>query len=355
MQENRIFDKNMSIMIKGVAIILMLFHHFFGFPDWIIEGNMFIGLGDNYNCVERKIGLFGAICVELFVFITGYGSYYITKKRNSYKNIIKKILSFLLNYWIILFLFFLPMGYILEQKKIGSLELIKNMFGYDITVVKFAWYVRFYLALQLLFPILLYITKLPPFMSVLSAIVPFGCINYILYFLGLDSRTIVSYIIEFNSYVPVFFVGYFIAQYRIFDKMDKKIKEWNMNNICIYLIALFLIYYLRGRLITYFPNYNPDWIFAPLLIFTCAELIKKVNCVFIEKSLSLIGKHSANLWYIHGIFFYVDKIQFILYLPKISVLILVWSLFIMIPISLLYEYLDKTIEKFIRNRKIINI
>ena len=77
MQENRIFDKNMSIMIKGVAIILMLFHHFFGFPDWIIEGNMFIGLGDNYNCVERKIGLFGAICVELFVFITGYGSYYI--------------------------------------------------------------------------------------------------------------------------------------------------------------------------------------------------------------------------------------------------------------------------------------
>ena len=44
MQENRIFDKNMSIMIKGVAIILMLFHHFFGFPNWIIQGNMFIGL-----------------------------------------------------------------------------------------------------------------------------------------------------------------------------------------------------------------------------------------------------------------------------------------------------------------------
>lgn len=355
MKEDKIFDKHMSIMIKGVAISLMLFHHFFGFPDWIVNGNVFIGVGNNYNCIERKIGLFGAICVEIFVVVTGYASYHITKKGYSYKDIIKRILRFLLNYWIILFLLFLPIGYILEQKMVGSLELIKNMFGYDITIVKFAWYVRFYIVLQLFFPILIYVTKFNPFISILITIIPFGLINHVLYLWGGDAGTITPYIIEFNDYIPVFYSGYFIAKYSLFDKVDKKIKEWNKDHIYVYLIGLIFIYYFRGKLITYFPNYNADWIFAPLLIFVCVELIRKINNAFINKILNLIGKHSTNLWYIHGIFFYVDKMQFILYLPKISILIFVWSLCIMIPISILYERLDKTIEQFIQKRKIINI
>lgn len=35
-----IFDKQMTTSIKGVAICIMLFHHFFGFPNWI-EGGLF--------------------------------------------------------------------------------------------------------------------------------------------------------------------------------------------------------------------------------------------------------------------------------------------------------------------------
>lgn len=356
MKENKIFDKDMSIMIKGIAIILMLFHHFFAFPEWLVDGNTFIGIGSTYSCIERKIGLFGVICVEIFAAITGYASYYIVKKGISYRDIIKKLIKFLQDYWVILFLFFLPVGYILEQKTVGLWELVKNMFGYDITIVKFAWYVRFYLALQLLLPLLICISKLNPVLFITMSIVPFGVINYILYFLKWDSIQMVSYIIEFNDYVPVFYVGYLIAKYRVFDYIDHKLKQWKIDNLIIYFAVLPMIYYFRGKLITYFPNYNADWFFAPILIFDCIEIIRKIKCSVIDKSLTLIGKHSMNLWYIHGIFFYVsEKMQAVLYWPKVSILILVWSLCIMIPVSIIYENISKNIRaiftKLINNLK----
>ncbi|WP_222422519.1 acyltransferase family protein, partial [Yersinia rohdei] len=69
-----LFTKKETNYIKGIAIILMLMHHLFAFPDRIphdaniINSLPFIGAN-----VDNYLANFGKICVAIFLFISGYG------------------------------------------------------------------------------------------------------------------------------------------------------------------------------------------------------------------------------------------------------------------------------------------
>lgn len=72
---NTYFTKKESNVIKGIAIILMLMHHLWRFPDRLY----YSGITDNFTIFGQSISLylgdFGKICVSLFFFISGYGLY----------------------------------------------------------------------------------------------------------------------------------------------------------------------------------------------------------------------------------------------------------------------------------------
>lgn len=65
------FDRQCTFFIKGIAIILMVAHHMWGFKSvddfsggWQNVAPMLIGLGKA-----------GKICVAIFAFISGFGLY----------------------------------------------------------------------------------------------------------------------------------------------------------------------------------------------------------------------------------------------------------------------------------------
>ena len=60
--------------IKGIAILLMLFHHLFAFSDRIPNGL-------HYSNFTVTLAKFGNVCVPIFLFISGYGLAK-TKKKN---------------------------------------------------------------------------------------------------------------------------------------------------------------------------------------------------------------------------------------------------------------------------------
>ena len=95
------FSREMSLTVKGVAILMMLAHHCFAFPDYWLDGFAVDGipmlLFDNFK-----------ICVAVFAFITGYGFY--VGKESKYKDNLGKVLRFLGQYWLQLFLIFLPVA-----------------------------------------------------------------------------------------------------------------------------------------------------------------------------------------------------------------------------------------------------
>ncbi|MCM1232538.1 MAG: hypothetical protein NC489_20635 [Ruminococcus flavefaciens] len=71
MNEDKIFSKNDSLICKGVAILLMLFHHMYTsvdrFEDYVINFKPF-----SQDFIVN-IANYDKICVGIYVFISAYG------------------------------------------------------------------------------------------------------------------------------------------------------------------------------------------------------------------------------------------------------------------------------------------
>lgn len=72
---DNILDQKISRYIKAIAIIMMVIHHFFAFPDRWLESNLFITGGYiGGKPVEQMLGEMCKLCVCIFAFISGYGT-----------------------------------------------------------------------------------------------------------------------------------------------------------------------------------------------------------------------------------------------------------------------------------------
>lgn len=102
MNVNRIyFDKNKSLELEGVAIMLMLFHHCFRLQE-IYKGYdiSFFPFSES-NIVN--IAYASKICVSMFAFVTGYGLYikYSTKNESAQRWVAKRYLKTFSGYWFV--------------------------------------------------------------------------------------------------------------------------------------------------------------------------------------------------------------------------------------------------------------
>lgn len=63
----RQFDKNVTSQMKALALMLMLVHHLWKHNEMVHYGPL------SYSGILEQIGLFGKICVGIFLFLSGYG------------------------------------------------------------------------------------------------------------------------------------------------------------------------------------------------------------------------------------------------------------------------------------------
>lgn len=67
------YGKDAARFISGVAILLMIAHHFFGFKEYLRPDVNWIPLCKVAGIeIERYVAAFGKICVSLFAFNSGY-------------------------------------------------------------------------------------------------------------------------------------------------------------------------------------------------------------------------------------------------------------------------------------------
>ena len=69
----KITDKDNFTFIKGIAIICMIIHHAFGFPEWYVDGINYPSLLPYVEYIRNSARL----CIPIFVFLTGGGIAYI--------------------------------------------------------------------------------------------------------------------------------------------------------------------------------------------------------------------------------------------------------------------------------------
>lgn len=85
------FDKNMTAVIKGVAIVFMIVLHVFGGHGWY-ESCYNLPMNDNESLLHFMGSL--QICVGIYVFMIGFG-YAFSKKKDFHYSIthVKRLLA----------------------------------------------------------------------------------------------------------------------------------------------------------------------------------------------------------------------------------------------------------------------
>lgn len=345
-----VFDRSTTNMLKGIAVILMFAHHFFGYPEWIVPPNQYIGLPFIGTPFSYYIGKYGSICVSIFAFVTGYGLYFSYKKGKTYTNSLKKLSELYIKYWMLLFLFFLPIERLLGQKEFPNLGL--EMLGMQTNIVCFAWYVRFYMLSMFTLPLLRHILPKNPVAGILISVLPFH-ILCILVRIWINTVTASAFVIaleEYFRYIPMTLLGYCFAQSNLFEKMDNWFRRRNANHIWVYLPILLVTLIVRNALppfVLYLPTI--DVFFICFVIYILVKFIQKIRSPFNQKLLMLLGKHSLYLWFLQSIFFVAArKLQFLVYWPKWDLLILTLGFVLLLPVSVFYTFLyDKSIGRLL--------
>lgn len=87
------FNKDDTNTIKGIAVVMMLTHHFFTFPEWWTDATIFSLNIDNLIYLQSAL----KICVAIFCFLNGYLLWFTSEK----KNLLSKIMKMMIPYWIV--------------------------------------------------------------------------------------------------------------------------------------------------------------------------------------------------------------------------------------------------------------
>jgi len=109
-ETDNIFSRQDTKVIKGFAVFMMLLHHLWGFPGRYLPDMLFKMSGVMIQNTDRDIivaiGLFGKICVPLFMFLGGYGLW--NKMQKEY-SLTKDIMRLYQSLWKVAVIF-IPIG-----------------------------------------------------------------------------------------------------------------------------------------------------------------------------------------------------------------------------------------------------
>lgn len=140
-----VLTKDYSEMIKGVAVLMMILHHVWGFPEKIPDLPL--------SHLEVKIGAAGKICVSIFMFLSGYGLYYTFGKKGTIR-VWNRVCNIYKRFWQV-FLIFVPVGFIFLSKPFALQEFLANLFCLEFSYNHEWWFLGTYRELLLVLPIVL--------------------------------------------------------------------------------------------------------------------------------------------------------------------------------------------------------
>lgn len=324
-QEQIAFSRGDTKAVKGIAVLLMLLHHLFGFPDRIGGISSYVSLFHvSGKPIEQLVGSFGNICVAMFFCLSGYGTYlWCSNNKENVKKIPSKIKQLYIAYWRI-FVVFVPICIIAGSKQIEKklFVLISNLIGVSCSYNAEWWFLFPFVLLQMLFPLILRwidrkrgnllcdVIALITFQSLYAFLLP-RIMGYPLF--TEFKNSIYWYQLNFVlEWLPSFMIGCICAKYHLFESYLTFFKS-RFTRIFSSFMLLLAAFCIRKN------AYDPvDYLLAPVVIIACNAIIRDfhgIMSVFIA-----IGKQSTNMWLIHSFFIYQICQKFV-FSPRYSILI----------------------------------
>ncbi len=279
------FDVSITNASKGMALMLILWHHlFYEKPE--------VGF------LVYQSALLAKVCVGIYVVLSGYGLAESIKHKALdlvafYKRRVSKLY---LNYWFIALLF-IPIGTLFMGRTLESVfgehayfGLLIQMLGLHMfTDVSYGynatwWFMSLIIVLYAIFPLVFKLTK-----------------QFHLWFLGFCALLLFVPIPLVNDWIFPFAVGVWLSQNDGFVKMMAwfgKQGKWRFVTLLV-LTALVAWYRQNGWL---FDSIRADTFFGILLILLTTEWV--LASPKSRKVLEFIGVHSFNIFLFHTFIYY---------------------------------------------------
>lgn len=359
------FTKEHTMQMKGIAIIILLFHHcFLNAQRWATVpyeklattkgwGYYPISFAPFSSHTIQYLASFSKICVAMFVFMTGYGmwvSYESQKKKTTMSNYIKKRMVTLMTGFLIIFvvteILAIPTGRFIEvyghdfrsvvYMIIDALGLAK-LLGTPLFCLTW-WYMSLAIVLIMIFPFVHSIMEKYQWVVVVaSIIVPRVC--------GFGQST------DLFRYLLAYTLGMYFAQHDLLARIKEKFMEQNVAgkllSLIVSLIGLAVIIKCRQNAWIGW-KYLDFWDGFAAMYVIVNSYIYILNGKWIVKGLGFLGKHSMNIFLIHS--FYRDvffhEFTYSFYYAWLDYIVL---MAISLVTSIVLEWFKKLIryEKFI--------
>ena len=359
------FTKEHTMQMKGIAIIILLFHHcFLNAQRWATVpyeklattkgwGYYPISFAPFSSHTIQYLASFSKICVAMFVFMTGYGmwvSYESQKKKTTMSNYIKKRMVTLMTGFLIIFvvteILAIPTGRFIEvyghdfrsvvYMIIDALGLAK-LLGTPLFCLTW-WYMSLAIVLIMIFPFVHSIMEKYQWIVVVASIIgPRAC--------GFGQST------DLFRYLLAYTLGMYFAQHDLLARIKEKFMEQNVEgkllSLIVSLIGLAVIIKCRQNAWIGW-KYLDFWDGFAAMYVIVISYIYILNGKWIVKGLGFLGKHSMNIFLIHS--FYRDvffhEFTYSFYYAWLDYIVL---MAISLVTSIVLEWFKKLIryEKFI--------
>ena len=349
------FSKKDTLVVKGVAIIIMLFHHCFTSADRYAGYDIvFSSIGE---ALTVEIASFFKICVAIFVFISGYGiSISLSKiQSNDFagykKQLAKRYFSLMTVFWFIYILGLISAAII----KPSMLSVYKKPFWLNCVLLAFLdfmgvselfgtptligtwWYMSLAILIVAIMPLLYRLYK------------KFGCLPILmLTFLvcNIVHRAYDDNVINFDMVRWIFTLELgmicadkdLLARIKVFH-IVKKSKVWDyIIKFIVMTAGLVLCFFFRQRSV-WAIGYICDGLVSAYVVLYCYVILCDIP--ILNKVLGFLGKHSYNIFLSHTFlrgYFLKDFIYGFKYPLVIFIVLLALSVILSLAIDLLKKY-----------------
>lgn len=335
-------NKETSTIIKGIAILMMLFYHLFGRDNLteICTPLLYIGNTPLVRYITNA-----CYPVSFFMILSGYGLTYCYKK-NQLSPIIqgKRILKLYVHYWLVL-LIFVTIGHFIKPDIYPNnlIHILINIVGINCTYNGEIWFLLPYAIISLLsWWIIDYIYNLNEKRKIFITLVIYSIIFLIARYIGyhLPENEITSIFLKQFIFIVqlTFYFSLGILLFRLLENEPTALKAVKPTTYFIIIIALFIIKSMIKVTIA-------DGLYAFIIIFCIShlQLHRLFHNIFYK-----LGQYSMPMWMTHtffAVYLFQDFIYGFKYPLLIWLVLIAISYLVSIPILKIGNRINNLIFK----------
>jgi len=289
MIDKNLISKEQSIIIKGIAVLMMIFLHLFS-KKWTGSYISLINIGDQ-PLAELLTRAFHP--VPFFLILGGYGIHYLYNKGNfTFYKQLNRCFKLYIYYWVVLSIFVTLGCFLVPQKYPGNIcEIIANIFNWEHTYNSETWFLFPYVMLSLTVVwIIKLINKIGMGVSMIMVVMLYLLTTFLLSKYGgyINTRMLLYQPIVYFNLLFSFVLGILLHRnsnnylLKCFDSLSGK-------GALTMIVILMMVKCTFSSMIL-----DPLYSFFFILFFVRIKLYSKLTFIF-----KIMGDSSKLMWMIH--------------------------------------------------------